>query len=397
MSEVREGYKMTELGEIPVEWKVLTIEKIVNKIVGGGTPSRENESYYVGKIPWITVKDMQGAFYQGDAQEYINEDAVKNSSTNLIEPGNVIIATRIALGRGFISTNEVAINQDLKALYLDVNKVMNEYFLYWYLHNAELIKGLGSGSTVKGIRVEQLKSLQLPIPLLFEQQKIASILSTVDEQIEETEQLIEKTEELKKGLMQQLLTKGIGHTEFKQTELGEIPSEWEVKHLSDVLTVGYGKNQKDVEVPKSEIPILGTGGIIGWSNKALYDRPSVLIGRKGTIDKPRYIDTPFWTIDTLFYTDIDNKLTTPKFIYYLFQTIDWYKYNEATGVPSLSASNISKITFASPILEEQQKIASILSTVDEQIEAYEEEKAKYEELKKGLMQKLLTGQIRVKI
>jgi type I restriction enzyme, S subunit len=177
---------------------------------------------------------------------------------------------------------------------------------------------------------------------------------------------------------------------YKMTELGEIPEEWENTFLGNLLKVGYGKNQKNVLVESSEIPILGTGGRIGWSNKPLFSKPSVLIGRKGTIDKPIYIDTPFWTIDTLFYTDIDASKANVKFIYYLFQSIDWYKYNEATGVPSLSASNISKIKVAIPNVKEQQKIAEILSTVDETIETTDQLLEKTKELKKGLMQQLLT-------
>ena len=152
----------------------------------------------------------------------------------------------------------------------------------------------------------------------------------------------------------------------------------------------YGKNQSTVEVDNSDIPILGTGGIIGWSKKPLFNKESVLIGRKGTIDKPIYINIPFWTIDTLFYTDINIEKANIKFIYYLFQSIDWYKYNEATGVPSLSAKNISNILFACPTLHEQQKIAEILSTIDEQIEQTDKLIEKTKELKKGLMQELLT-------
>ncbi|MGZ0879603.1 restriction endonuclease subunit S [Priestia megaterium] len=177
---------------------------------------------------------------------------------------------------------------------------------------------------------------------------------------------------------------------FHKKKYGDPPVEWSIKKLKDVLTVGYGKNQKEVEVEDSKIPILGTGGIIGWAKKSLFDRPSVLIGRKGTIDKPRYIETPFWTIDTLFYTDIKEDLACPKYIYYLFQTINWYRYNEATGVPSLSASNISNIDFLCPPLKEQQKIVEILSTLDEKIENTERIIEKMKKLKKGLMQQLLT-------
>jgi type I restriction enzyme, S subunit len=199
-------FKKTELGEIPEEWGISALGDLVHKIVGGGTPSRKKLEYYSGDIPWFTVKDMDGSFYKDSSQEYVNEIAIKESSANLVEPNQVIIATRIALGRGFISTVPVAINQDLKALYLDEDKVLADYFLYWFLSQAERIEGLGSGSTVKGIRLEQLRGINLPVPNLLEQKKIVSILSSIDEQIKIYREEKERLQELKKGLMQQLLT-----------------------------------------------------------------------------------------------------------------------------------------------------------------------------------------------
>ncbi len=183
-------------------------------------------------------------------------------------------------------------------------------------------------------------------------------------------------------------------TEFKQTKIGPIPVDWDEVKLNDVLIIGHGKDQKQVICEGGKYPILGTGGCIGYTNDFLYDKESVLIGRKGTIDKPQYMTTPFWTVDTLFYTKIkDNAI--PKYIYYLFQSIDWYKHNEATGVPSLSSKNIINIQASLPPLPEQKKIAEVLSTVDDKIDSIEQEVDQIRTLKKGLMQKLLTGQLSV--
>ena len=128
---------------------------------------------------------------------------------------------------------------------------------------------------------------------------------------------------------------------FKDED-GKAFPEWEKKNLSNLAKIMYGKDQKQVVVKNGKYPILGTGGKMGNTNQFLYDKPSVLIGRKGTIDKPAYMDTPFWTVDTLFYTEIFEN-TFPKWLFYKFQTINWYLYNEASGVPSLSASTIYKI------------------------------------------------------
>ncbi|MCA1719499.1 MAG: restriction endonuclease subunit S [Actinobacteria bacterium] len=133
---------------------------------------------------------------------------------------------------------------------------------------------------------------------------------------------------------------------------------------------------------------------MGWSNTFLYDKPSVLIGRKGTIDNPQYQDSPFWTVDTLFYTEIGNA-AYPKFMYYKFLTVDWRSYNEASGVPSLNASTIENIEFRCPSVKEQTAIAAMLSDMDAEIEALEARREKTRRIKQGMMQELLTGRTRL--
>lgn len=113
--------------------------------------------------------------------------------------------------------------------------------------------------------------------------------------------------------------------------------------LKELVEICYGKNQKHVEVEISDIPILGTGGIIGYSSKALYDQESVLIGRKGTIDMPFYIDKPFWTIDTLFYTKINTNIIIPKYLYYQLCTVCLSRYSEGAAVPSLTTKTLYEI------------------------------------------------------
>lgn len=184
-------------------------------------------------------------------------------------------------------------------------------------------------------------------------------------------------------------------SKYKNTSIGLIPIDWEVKRLGEIAKIKHGRDQKQVICENGIYPILGTGGEIGRTNSFLYDKPSVLIGRKGTIDKPRFMDTPFWTVDTLFYTELSQNIV-PIWLFNVFQTINWYYYNEASGVPSLSGSTISAINIPIPPLPEQQKIAAILSTWDMAIDNC---KAIIEELKvrnKGLAQKLLSGKMRLK-
>lgn len=182
---------------------------------------------------------------------------------------------------------------------------------------------------------------------------------------------------------------------YQQTEVGLIPKAWEVKEIGAALSIRHGRDQKHVECDDGLYPILGTGGEMGRTNAFLYDKPSVLIGRKGTINKPRYIDSPFWTVDTLFYSEVDKKYFA-KFVYYKFCMIDWMTYNEASGVPSLNASTIENVQLSFPgSKEEQTAISNALSDVDALITSLEKLIAKKRAIKTAAMQQLLTGKKRL--
>ncbi|MCS3245161.1 restriction endonuclease subunit S [Bacteroides fragilis] len=137
-------------------------------------------------------------------------------------------------------------------------------------------------------------------------------------------------------------------------------SNWQPTTIGQVLTINPGKDYKHLK--EGNIPVYGTGGYMLSVNDYLYDGESVCIGRKGTINKPIFLTGKFWTIDTLFYTSNFNSLL-PRFGYYLFKTIDWLKYNEASGVPSLSKVSIEKIHISLPSLAIQNSICRLLDSI----------------------------------
>ena len=179
---------------------------------------------------------------------------------------------------------------------------------------------------------------------------------------------------------------------YKQTELGIIPEDWEVKPIGECLSIGNGCDYKDK--PFGNIPVYGTGGVITYINDYLYDGQTICIGRKGTINKPLYYEGKIWTVDTLYYTynfiDVDVK-----YIYYLLLTIDWMSLNEATGVPSLTSDRIRHILLALPPVAEQRAIAEALSDIDGLIAALDKKISKKRLIKQGAMQQLLTGKKRL--
>ena len=173
----------------------------------------------------------------------------------------------------------------------------------------------------------------------------------------------------------------------------EFSGEWEEKIIEDILKIGSGKDYKHLSI--GNIPVYGTGGYMTSVDGYLYEGESVCIGRKGTIDKPVFLNGKFWTVDTLFYTH-SFKDSIPKFVFSIFQKINWKLYNEASGVPSLSKSTIGKIKINIPSKSEQEKIASFLTAVDTKIEQLTKKESLLQEYKKGVMQKIFNQEIRFK-
>ena len=173
----------------------------------------------------------------------------------------------------------------------------------------------------------------------------------------------------------------------------EFDGDWSALKYKDVLTIKYGKDHKSLD--EGDIPVYGTGGVMRYVDQYLYEGESILIGRKGTIDQPKYVNEKFWTVDTLFYTEI-KKNALPLFLFQHALQVNWLGLNEATGVPSLNTTSINNVDIYLPSNEEQTKIASFLSAVDEKISQLNRKHELLSQYKQGMMQKLFSQQIRFK-
>ncbi|EIA1769190.1 restriction endonuclease subunit S [Vibrio parahaemolyticus] len=280
------------------------------------------------------------------------------------------------------------------------NEYGDSYFFDEFLKSETMLRvynKVATGTLVEKKRVHfsEFKELRVPLPSLLEQQKIASFLSKVDEKIALLTEKKDKLTEYKKGVMQQLFNGKWEEQDgqlifipptlrFKADDGSEFP-DWEEKKLGEVLTIGNGRDYKHLS--DGDIPVFGTGGYMTSVDGYLYDGETVFIGRKGTINKPYMFNGKFWTVDTLFYTK-EFKGILPKFVYAIFQKINWSLYNEATGVPSLSKSTINKIKLNLPSLSEQEKITDFISSLDQKVDLINEELEKAKEWKRGLLQQM---------
>jgi type I restriction enzyme, S subunit len=384
--------------EFKDEWETKKMADIAKFSKGKGIS--KSEIAEDGKTECIRYGELYTRYSEVISEVYSKTNVdVKNL---VLSEGNDVIIPASGETQIDIATASCVIKKGI-ALGGDLNIIKTEnngVFLSYYLNNEKKneIANLAQGISVVHLYSSQLATLSLNIPTLPEQKRIASFFTVLDKKISELKQKKNLLEQYKKGVMQKL---------FPSTSSGQAPEmrftddtsaslsagkgkdfpKWEKKNLSDLVKIMYGKDQKQIIDENGKYPILGTGGIMGMTNKFLYDKPSVLIGRKGTIDKPVYMDTPFWTVDTLFYTEVFSN-TFPKWLFYKFQTINWYLYNEASGVPSLSGSTIYQIAIELPSNEEQTKIATFLSSLDEKINRTENQIQQTEQYKKGLLQKM---------
>ena len=166
--------------------------------------------------------------------------------------------------------------------------------------------------------------------------------------------------------------------------------------LKSILKIKNGTDYKKVENKKGKYGVYGTGGLITHTDNFLIDKPTVCIGRKGTINRPMFFNTPIWTVDTLFYSDIKN--ADPRFVFYLFQTINWNKYNQSTGVPSLTSEGIEKInSFIPNSITEEKRISSFLSLIDKRINILSNKISILKKYKEGLDQTAFTEGSTIKL
>jgi type I restriction enzyme S subunit len=203
--ELFESYLNSIFSQKGEGWEVKSLDEICH-VVGGGTPSKSNDKFYTGEIPWATVRDMKSEIIS-ETECRITEEAIKKSSTNIIKQGNVVIATRVGLGKVCMVAQDTAINQDLKGIIPKNNNEILIRFLFWWLKSiASLIKEEGTGATVQGVKVTFINSLKIPLPPLFEQKNIVNKLDEISTKTQRIEniyrQKIAALKELKQSILQ---------------------------------------------------------------------------------------------------------------------------------------------------------------------------------------------------
>ena len=410
--------------KLPEGWKYETFEQLKIQIIDGDRGNnypKQNEFTKEGFCLFLSAKNVTKRGFEFNEKQFITKEKDLLLRKGKLSKGDLVLTTRGTVGNIAYYNNSVEykhlrINSGMVLLRSPENidnlyfyKIMTSYIVQ------NNIKNIAFGSAQPQLTVKEIKKFKIPLPPLEEQKKIAEILSTVDQKIAFVDNQIEETELLKKGLMQKLLTEGIGHSEFKDSEVGRIPESWEViqiKQLGSVITgstpktshkeyynhgtrlwaspsdLGKSKEIKNTATKLSEL---------GFKQTRILPTRSILVTCIGSTIGKIGIAYEEMSTNQQINSVVCNEKNDPDFYYYALEQKKEYikKLAGTQAVPLLNKTDFSMIKVIHPPLEEQKKIAEILSTTDEKLENLKAKKESFEELKKGLMQKLLTGEVRV--
>lgn len=377
------------IGHIPKEWKISKYKYFSTSRMGETILSGDTSE---SGIPIYSATQDDGVF------GYIQNPKLILNKGDFVIParGNSIGFVKIVESETATCTQTTICSKNIKNI--------SSKFLFYCCKGFKNIWFKYEGSAIPQITVNQIENNILPLPPKKEQNAIVKYLdekcTKIDEAISRNNQIIEKLEEYRKAVITQAVTKGLNpDVEMKDSGyeyVGYIPASWNTKRIKFLATINNGK---EVKTEEGTIPVYGSGGVFKYTDKPLYCGESILMGRKGTIDKPLLVDGEFWTVDTMFYMSNFRNINI-KYLYYCCKEVINYEYYMSGSVlPSMTQTDIGNISLPYPSLKEQGQIVSYLDKrclqIDESIQKQKDIVSKLEEYKKSLIYNAVTGKIEV--
>jgi len=412
-------FRETPVGRIPKGWNLRRLCEIAEVDAGGNAPQGE-EYFKNGKHPFIRVQHFDGDRVYVDRWDLVNDDAIRDYRLRKF-PKDAIVFPKSGASinlekRAMLPFDSYVVGH--LCVLVPNTKIIDNRFLFYMMKRTRFSRN-SAGTTLPYLNLEYVSRVPIPLPSLGEQQAIVKVLSVVDLAVAKTGEVIAKTERLKKGLMQTLLTRGIGHKEYKQTPIGTTPKEWRMEKIGNVCKVVTGgtPSTRHPEYFGGNIKWLKSGDIkklyiydteekitqlgVENSNAKIHPANSVAIalsGRGQTRGRTTIIKEPMACSQSVAIM-IPSPELIPEYLHYNLSN-RYLEIRNLTGHldrSGLNLSIVSDIQIPIPSVGEQEQIASILTTVDRKVELERDEKARLERIKRGLMDLLLTGKIRIKV
>jgi type I restriction enzyme, S subunit len=400
--QIPQGYKDTKVGLIPEGWDCVKLGDI-GEMFSGGTPSTQKQEYWKGTIPWVSSSDvLEDKIFQISASRHITQQAITDSATKLVPPHNILIVCRVGVGKVAVNNMAVCTSQDFQSLIVN-KKISKVEFVAYILYS--LLKRLAiqnQGTAIKGVLKSDLIKLKIPLPPLPEQEGIARVLGCWDRGIDVLGRLITAKKKQKKALMQQLLT---GKRRFKEFQ----GQQWNFVKAGDLFRSFSKKNnngeillsatQENGVIPRDMLEgrvTMPEGSTNSYKLVVPGDFIISLRSFQGGLEYSKYrgIVSPAYTV-LKPKMKIDDSFYKHYFKSYIFIGHLAVAVIGIRDGKQISYGDFAFLKLPYPIIEEQQKIAAVLNAADREIELLEKRLEALNKQKKGLMQKLLTGRVRL--
>ena len=426
------------LGPVPDSWTIKRLEEVSDFITKGGTPTTYGFDWASQKdgIPFFRSECVTDNGFNPKGMNYIHEQAHQQMSRSEIEPGDLLMTITGNIGRVAVAPSEFEsanINQHIARIRILDDAGANASFVYHCLKHdgyATHYRAILTGQAYPQISLQQVRETPVALPPLPEQQKIAAILTAVDDKLDMIARQIEATQTLKQGLMQTLFSRGVGtqdadgrwvpHAEFKDSELGEIPAAWNVAEIQSIAEVIRGASPRPQGDPRyygGDVPRL-MGADVTRDGKwvtpqidfltqegAKRSRPcpkgTLTIICSGDVGIPSFLAVDACIHDGfLALINIDEASASKNYLYHVISSLKQRLDASAThgGVfTNLTTTILKEFRLPLPSIAEQEKIAAALDAVDDKLAVAVKRHQRFQTLKRGLMQKLLTGEWRVSV
>ena len=385
----------------PSGWEDIILNDICEVVTSG---SRDWAQYYADQgSKFIRMTNLQRGNIHLNLSDLKFVDIQSKSSDGKrtsLRAGDILISITAELGKiGWVhdGLGEAYINQHTALIRLKDDLANSKYIAY-LLSSKQMnhrINRLNDSGAKAGLNLSTIRSISLTVPSIIEQQKIAKILSTWDKAISKTECLIKSSVQQKKALMQQLLT---GKNRLLDDSGKRFEGEWEEVELGEISHITTGSSNREDSSLTGEYAFFDRSIDVRTSRIFLFDAEAIIVGGEGQDFVPKYFEGKF-DLHQRTYAIMDFKNTYGKFLFYYIGYYRHYFLSQAVGstVKSLRLPMFQKMPINLPSVKEQQKIATVLTSADKEIELFEQQLADLQQEKKALMQQLLTGKLRVKV
>ena len=329
-----------------MSWDNVTLKDVSTDIQTGPFGSQLHQSdYSENGTPVVMPKDLQDGHVSIASIARVDKDHVERLSKHKIKPGDILYSRRGDVGRcAFATMRESDWLCGTGCLRVTINPNMaNPKFIFYQLQKPETIGWVEKhavGATMLNLNTTILGNIPLSLPPLSIQNQIADYISAYDDLIENNRRQIKLLEEAARRLYREWFVdfRFPGHEQVKIVD--GVPEGWKKVKLSEIVEVRYGKDHKSI--PDGDIPVYGSGGLMRYCAKSIYEGESVLIPRKGTLNNILYVDEPFWTVDTMFYTILKMQ-NIGIYIFQFLSTFDFYSMNTGAAVPSTTAETLKNM------------------------------------------------------